>query len=410
MDTNNNTFSGFEAIPDFLSKPRGPRDDDDFGDIPYKDPSELQEGGEETEKETTEVSKKPVVEKTNTSIDLKLPDRSAPVIENKSVKDILEDDGTLEESVEVEDKEGSTENTSSETTDYDLKEAEPEVAAFLQERLYEKLGWAFEEGEEKLQSIDAVVDYMQSLVEENSKPEFASSEIEELNNFVADGGNVKNYFETKYAGNFDIESADIEDPLVQARVIKELYKEQGHTEDKIKKRLERLEDTGMLEEEARDSKEILVEMREKKAKKLLVEQQNLQKEAEKQQQKLYEDVANSIRSTKEILGVPISQIEKEKLIKDIFIPGQDGRTNYQRKYQSSIDNLIKSAFFTMYEDKLAQKVNTKATSEAATSLKKKLQTVKSGLRSKGSDTEYSETTTKKGSTDAFNAITSYLGR
>lgn len=396
MTDTNNTFSGFEAISDYLTTPRSYHtEDDDFSDIPIKDPSELEEE-KEAEKDST-VETTPVeaeVEK-----EVRLPRSTPPNIQTKTLEEIKAEDEDIESTTEAE-------VNAEETTE--LKEAEPEIAAFVQERLYEKLGWEFDADEKKLQSIDEIVDYVQNLVDENSQPNYASGEIEELNNFVQNGGDIRNYFETKYAGNFDVEKADIEDPIVQTRILKEFYKEQGISEDRISKRIQRLEDTGILEEEAKDARDVLVKNNSEKAKKLLVEQENLRKEGEKQQQKLYEDVANSIRSTKEIMGVQITQAEKEKLIKDIFILGPDGKTNYQKKYSASIDNLIKSAFFTMYEDKLSQKVNNKATSEATQSLKKKLQSVKSGLRTKGSDVEETSTTSKRGNTEAFNSVLAYL--
>jgi type II secretory pathway pseudopilin PulG len=395
MAEKDNTFRGFEAVGDFMSNPISHFDSDveeilNNPLVETKDPSELK-AEMDSEKETVEEGElKPIRPTVDTSIPYKK-------IEDREKEE-------LEEEKEVEVEADTTRDTVVDTSE--LKEAEPEIAAFIQERIYEKLGWEFNTEDKKLQSIDEIVDYVQDLVEQNSKPDYANDEIAQLNDFVLNGGSIKGYFDTKYAGDFDVENANIEDPIVQARVIKELYKEQGLSEEGISKRIKRFEDTGILEEEAKDAKEILEKSRVKKAEKLLVEQQNLQQEAQKQQQNLYNDVTSTIRSMKDIMGVPITQAEKEKLIKDIFVPGNDGKTNYRKKYESSINNLIESAFFTMYKEKLTQKVNNKATSEATQSLKKKLQSVKTGLRTKGADNE--ETSIKKGSSAAFDSILNSL--
>lgn len=252
----------------------------------------------------------------------------------------------------------------------DLSEAEPEIAQFVQEELGKVLGIEFDE-DTKFNSIKEVVEYLGDLVEANSKPEFANDELEKLNKYVSDGGNISDYIKTAY-GEVDLDTVDLSVEGNQKAVIRELLKEKGYTEARIKKSIERYEDAGVLEDEAEDAKELLSEIREKKSEKLLADKEKEKKAIIEQQQKYAESVEQSVNALNSVRGIPISDKEKKQLLDYIFKPTADGRTRYQKDYMSSVNNLIESAYFTMKGDAFVQKIERKANSDAAINLKKKL--------------------------------------
>ena len=58
----------------------------------------------------------------------------------------------------------------------------------------EKLGWDDVEDEEKPKTAEDLVEYFKEVIEDNSKPDYASEEVEKLDAFVRNGGNLKDYF------------------------------------------------------------------------------------------------------------------------------------------------------------------------------------------------------------------------
>jgi len=353
MDTDN-FLGGFEAVAGTLSnrtvdsmEQKGNFDEED-SKYDYKEPEEIEE--EEEKVSGKDDSQK----KTKT-----------PKTKETEETEEEEEEYEEEEEQEEEEEEGGEEGDSS-----DLGEAEPEISQYVQDKLGELLGWEFGE-DEKFKSMEDVVNFMKEVVEVNSTPQFANEEMEKLNEFISNGGDIREYIQTS-AGEVDLDTVDLSDDKNQKAVISELLKEQGYSESRIKRSIERYEDAGVLEDEAEDAKELLAEIREKKSEKLLKEKQKAQEEAQKQQQKYIETVQDSVNSLESVRGIPISKEEKKQLMDYIFKPTADGRTKYQKDYLSDSKNLIESAYFTMKGDAFVQKVQRKANSDAAKNLKKKL--------------------------------------
>jgi hypothetical protein len=123
------------------------------------------------------------------------------------------------------------------------------------------MGWELDEGEEIPQTPEELVEYFQEVIEENSVPQYASEEVEALDKFVKNGGNLKDYFQID--GELDLEDFEIEDNEVnQKLVIKEFLKEKGFSSKQIDKKLTKYEDAGLLEDEATDALEALRDIRE----------------------------------------------------------------------------------------------------------------------------------------------------
>lgn len=107
----------------------------------------------------------------------------------------------------------------------------------------EKFGWEIEEDEDIPTTPEELVEYFQQVVEENSVPRYASEEVEALDNFVKNGGNLRDYFEIE--GELDLDNIDIEeDENNQKLVVKEFLKEKGFSTKQIEKKLSKYEDAG----------------------------------------------------------------------------------------------------------------------------------------------------------------------
>jgi hypothetical protein len=186
-------------------------------------------------------------------------------IEVKNNKENPVEEDTEEEEIEEEDIEEETE----EGEGVEDNNEENVVTNFF-DAMAEKLNWEFEEDEDKPKSVDELINYFQNVIEENSKPEYSSEEVEALDNFVKQGGDLKKYLTID--ADLDLDDIDIEDEANQKLVVKQLLKEKGFSTNKIDKLVSRYEEAGLLEDEAQDALEDLKEIKEEKKKQLLEDQ------------------------------------------------------------------------------------------------------------------------------------------
>jgi hypothetical protein len=224
------------------------------------------------------------------------------------------------------------------------------------------------EDDDKPKSIDSLVDQLEEAAEEWSRPEYPNEEMEQLHDFVENGGNLKDYFDLKY-GEINLDVIDMEKESNQKQVVTEYMKKLGYKPNRIEKAIERFEDAGILEDQAIEALEELKESREDDAKALLKRQEEAKSAALAQQQKFLTDVKDNIDNINDIRGINISKKEKSKLMEYMFKTDKDGKTQYQKDYNENYHkNMIESAYFTMNKDKIVNKVK----SQVGTDVKKEM--------------------------------------
>lgn len=320
-------------------------------------------------------------------------------VKNKKEKPVEEQD-TEEEEIEEEDiedkskrkpgrprKEETIEEETEEEEEVEDNNEENVVTNFF-DAVAEKLNWEFEEGEDKPKNVDELINYFQNVIEENSKPEYSSEEVEALDNFVKQGGDLKKYLTID--AELDLDDIDIEDETNQKLVVKQLLKEKGFSTKKIDKLVSRYEETGLLEDEAQDALEDLKEIKEERKKQLLEDQKKAYREQLQRQQQFYDNVVSEIKGLKNIRGITVPEKDKKVLIDYILKPDTDGKTKYQKDYaKGGVKNLIESAYFTMNADKLIEAAkregNNSAIDKFRRSLKSSSITTKSRKQATGSD-------------------------
>ena len=320
-------------------------------------------------------------------------------VKNKKEKPVEEQD-TEEEEIEEEDIEDKSKRKPSrprkEETIEEETEEEEEVEDNNEENVVtnffdavaEKLNWEFEEGEDKPKNVDELINYFQNVIEENSKPEYSSEEVEALDNFVKQGGDLKKYLTID--AELDLDDIDIEDETNQKLVVKQLLKEKGFSTKKIDKLVSRYEEAGLLEDEAQDALEDLKEIKEERKKQLLEDQKKAYREQLQRQQQFYDNVVSEIKGLKNIRGITVPEKDKKVLMDYILKPDTDGKTKYQKDYaKGGVKNLIESAYFTMNADKLIEAAkregNNSAIDKFRRSLKSSSITTKSRKQATGSD-------------------------
>lgn len=332
--------------------------------------------------------------------DEELEDIKKNNIEVKNNKENPVEEDTEEEEIEEEDiedkpkrkpgrprKEETIEEETEEEEEVEDNNEENVVTNFF-DAMAEKLNWEFEEGEEKPKSVDELINYFQNVIEENSKPEYSSEEVEALDNFVKQGGDLKKYLTID--AELDLDDIDIEDEANQKLVVKQLLKEKGFSTKKIDKLVSRYEETGLLEDEAQDALEDLKEIKEERKKQLLEDQKKAYREQLQRQQQFYDNVVSEIKGLKNIRGITVPEKDKKVLMDYILKPDTDGKTKYQKDYaKGGVKNLIESAYFTMNADKLIEAAkregNNSAIDKFRRSLKSSSITTKSRKQATGSD-------------------------
>lgn len=355
MDSN--TLNGFEVFEDFMmpgsnvNNNRMPGNEDEFEgaseELTDEELEELRKGNKGNKEEEEDVD----------------DPKNKPSKKSKP-----------EDNEEEEEEEEDNEPNNDPNNDIDNNQGEDiesnAVTSFF-EALSDKMGWELDEDEEIPQTPEELVEYFKDVIEENSVPQYASEEVEALDNFVKNGGNLRDYFQID--GDLDLEEINIEDSEVnQKLVIKEFLKEKGFNAKQIEKKLTKYEEAGLLEDEATDALEALRDIKEQKKQQLLEEQEKSASELKKRQQEYFNSVVTEIKGMDNIRGIKIPQKDKQALLEYIFKPTADGKTQYQKDYSKSVKNLLESAYFTMKGDTLLKAAKSEGSNAAINKFKNSL--------------------------------------
>lgn len=255
--------------------------------------------------------------------------------------------------------------------DKSTDDAESSQVGLFFDAFSEALGWEVDT-EDKPNTIEDLIDYMRDLVEENSTPEYSSDQVKELDEFIKNGGKFEDFYEVSNKLT-NLKDLDMEEESNQKQVLKEWLKISGYTDSQINRKIERWEDAGVLEDEANDSLELLIEHREKEKEQLVKEQEQARIKQEKAQKEFYNDVIKTIDNLTEIRGIKIPAEDRKKLKDYAFKVEADGTTKYQKEYAKNIaKNFVESAYFTMKGDALTSSAKKAGESSAVAKLRQSM--------------------------------------
>lgn len=359
-----NTLNGFEVFEEFMPGSVANKNtfstslEDDFDGA----------GEELTDEELEEIRKNNNPDKEEPKEEPK-DNTTVKTSSKKDKKNTKEDDIDDSSDDDLNDPDNNTDDIVDDDTSDDNSENDTIISFF--DSISERLGWEDVEDDEKPKTAEELVEYFQEVIEENSVPQYASEEVEALDKFVKNGGNLRDYFQID--GELDLEDFEIEDNEVnQKLILKEFLKEKGFNNKQIDKKLTKYEDAGLLEDEATDALEALRDIREQKKQQLLEEQEKSAKELKKRQQDYFNSVVTEIKGMDNIRGIKIPQKDKQALLEYIFKPTADGKTQYQKDYSKSVKNLLESAYFTMKGDTLLKAAKSEGSTAAINKFKNSL--------------------------------------
>lgn len=369
---NKNTLNGFEAILESLNPNVGANKtkeidniDNEFDAVEELTDEELEAlRGKASKKSTNnkedeEEEEDDVDDKGEEDDDIETNEPSKTKKSSKKTTKTDKDNDTVDEKGEEDDIDSDDGTTSEEL-----------IVNFF-DSLSEQLGWSDVEDEDKPKTAEDLIEYFKDVIEENSVPQYASEEVEKLDEFVRNGGNLKDYFSID--ADIDLDNIEVEDNEInQKLVVKEFLKEKGFSAKQIDKKITKYEDAGILEDEAVDALEALKDIKAERKEKLLEEQQKSAREAQKQQQTFFDNVVSEIKGMDSIYGIEIPEKDKRALLEYIFKPDAEGVTKYQKDYAKSLKNLITSAYFTMKGDSLITIAKQKGKKDALDNFKNSL--------------------------------------
>ena len=369
---NKNTLNGFEAILESLNPNVGANKtkeidniDNEFDAVEELTDEELEALRGKTSKKSTnnkedeEEEEDDVDDKGEEDDDIETNEPSKTKKSSKKTTKTDKDNDTVDEKGEEDDIDSDDGTTSEEL-----------IVNFF-DSLSEQLGWSDVEDEDKPKTAEDLIEYFKDVIEENSVPQYASEEVEKLDEFVRNGGNLKDYFSID--ADIDLDIIEVEDNEInQKLVVKEFLKEKGFSAKQIDKKITKYEDAGILEDEAVDALEALKDIKAERKEKLLEEQQKSAREAQKQQQTFFNNVVSEIKGMDSIYGIEIPEKDKRALLEYIFKPDAEGVTKYQKDYAKSLKNLITSAYFTMKGDSLITIAKQKGKKDALDNFKNSL--------------------------------------
>ena len=314
------------------------------------------------------------------------PDDNKPTEDNKNVDpNAKEDNSEIPDNIlnntsdnNKQDSEQDQQNTDlnqtddqnqDENTEDDPGEAE-QIGAFF-DAFAEANGWSVDE-DERPKNVEELVDYIKNVVETNSVPEYADERIEQLDQYVKNGGKFEDFYQTQQR-TMSYDNIDIEDESNQKQVVRDYYKLQGMSDEQINRKIERYEDADMLEDEATDAVNYLKAYEEQKAQ-YMAQQQEAQRQAQEQQAiQFAQDLTNGINNLTNIRGISIPKEDKKALYDYITKTDADGLTAYQKEFNGNlVNNLIESAYFTMKGDALLGEANRNGQTSAANKLRNML--------------------------------------
>lgn len=244
------------------------------------------------------------------------------------------------------------------------------VGAFF-DAFAEQLGWEVTD-EEKPKSVEDLIGYIEDVVEENSKPQYADERIARLDAYVKNGGNFEDFY-NKMSQSIEYDSLDIEDEDNQKMAVRDYLKLSGYTDEQISKKIERYEDADMLADEAEDALERLKLYQQRQVEEQQAYQEQIRKQQQEQAQQFVTNLNNTIDNLKSIRGVTIPKEDRRLLFDYITKVDANGLTQYQKDFNKNmVNNLIESAYFTMKGDALIGEATRNGQTTAANKLRQML--------------------------------------
>lgn len=296
--------------------------------------------------------------------DSKIPQNVLDKINNTNDSPVEDNPEPTEESV----------TDSTEPTEDDVTEAQQ--VGLLFDAIGQQFGWNINDIDEQDRplTVEDLTNYMGEVIKQNSKPHYADNRIEQLDEYVKNGGKFEDFYQAQQQ-QLSYDNLDMDDESNQKAVVTELLKYNGYTDEQIRNKISRYEDADMLEDESTDALERLKQIKQHELEYQQQQQEMYIRQQEEQNKQFYDNCVNEINSLTSIRGVQIPKEDRKKLMDYIFKVDQNGISEFQKDYNNQdnfINNLITTAYMTMKGDSFISTAKRDGESSATEKLRKLL--------------------------------------
>ena len=370
--------------------------------------------GEEVSDLDNQVFDDPVedIDKQNTTIDT--PDHNAnQVTEDGNADDLTvgNDDSKIPDDINndptKDNKDGNKDNSSIDDTinddnidpsDEEVTEAQQVNALF--DAVGESLGWNMADinEEDRPLTVDDLTKYLGKVVEQNSTPSYADDRIQQLDEYVKNGGKFEDFYQIQQQ-SLSLDDIDIENEDNQIAIIKDLLKHNGYSNEQIDNKISRYQDADMLYEESQDALERLKIIRNDELESNAQQQKQIAEQQRAQQEEFFNSVTTDINNLNSIRGITVPKDDRKALYDYIFKVDQNGMSQYQKDFNQNLSkNLIESAYLTMKGDALISGAKKTGETSATEKLRKLMR------HQTKNHTRYNAQDKQKSATDLLNGM------
>ena len=193
--------------------------------------------------------------------------------------------------------------------------------------------------------------------------------------YVLAGGESENFMQT-YDPNLDYNKMELaqDDTRSQKAILSDYFTQKGHDKSFIKEMLEDYEDAGKLHAKAEQAKNALGKVQAQQKERLLENQKQQMAKQQEEQQIFWNQVADTIKDSKEFVGLQVPEREKSKFFDYLSKPIDKNGYTQRDIDHSEADMEVKLAIdYLMYKGfNLKDIINKKAKTSATRSLRDKI--------------------------------------
>ncbi len=186
---------------------------------------------------------------------------------------------------------------------------------------------------------------MDKLTTEASKPKYSNPVVEEFDKYIASNGDPKKFMETMY-GTKDYTKVSMDSEADKKQVLSDYLARQNPERDSawIEKKIQRYEDSNVLDDEAADALDELKTMSEKQKGALVAEQQKQAQVEQERYRNQLNELQTTLTSKKDIAGIPVTQKDMKDFYSFLTQADKDGMTPYEKTLAQDKEAVIKMAY------------------------------------------------------------------
>jgi len=260
----------------------------------------------------------------------------------------------------------------------EAKEEDSSVVSEIISKLGYEIDGDFEDSTEGI--VELTKNVSEKMAEETLDSIFnAHPSVKRHLDFVMNGGNANQFIDSQKETDYESVEVREDDKESQKKILTDYFVARGDDKAFIGDMIEAYEDKNALFQKANQAKEALAGAQKQKQDRMLEEQRSFAEKQREESEQVWNNVKETVKSSSNLSGLPISERDKSKFISYISDPvTKDGRTQRDLDTEKmSLDQKLAADYF-LYKKDFAKFINTKGKTEAAKSLKNRLKSNSTG--------------------------------